>query len=264
MRRVGSRAGFAVAAVGLVFAAYQVQGWKMPRVLAAILIVGLLGVACVALASIAWEVVKELRSWSERRETSTAWISKEPPGQLDYIPDMNRAVKKFTRQMSRITRDTKRVGRLTTRQARLAKWVPKFGPRAGQIWANYTARRLLRSAVFIERRTSHLRATSAEFFRVQEAMFANLPAPTDAAERTALETARDSFVSQGETTEGAIDSVEGYRDAVRDVAQMNISRTLRVSGERLAGQLDGMVLVLRRSLKDSQRLATAVDRKLKP
>jgi len=42
---IGGRAGFAVAAIGLVFAAYQVQGWTMPRPLAVVLITALLAVA---------------------------------------------------------------------------------------------------------------------------------------------------------------------------------------------------------------------------
>lgn len=270
MRHVGSRAGFFVVPVGLVFAAYQVEGWKMPRLLAAFLIAAMLTVAGVALLSIVWETIKEIRRLRERRETSTAWISNEPPGALDFVPDMNRAARKFNRQMGRLTRDTARVGRMMTRQARVVKWVPlvvkwlpKYGPRVAQLWANHTAKRILRSAIFIEKRTSHLRATIDEFTRAQEGQLANLTAPSSEAERVAFESVRTAVTTQTATTDGAINSVGGYRDTVRGVAQQNFSRALRVSGERLADQLDAMIVVLRRFLKDSERLEMLLERKLK-
>jgi len=95
MRRIGGRAAFTVASFGLVFAGFQVQGWKMPRLLAVVLIVLLLVGAGVAALSIVWESVKEAKRWLEHRETSTAWIASESPGLLDYVPDMERASKKF-------------------------------------------------------------------------------------------------------------------------------------------------------------------------
>jgi hypothetical protein len=261
VRRIGSRAGFVLAAIGLVFAAYQVQGWTMPRLLAALLIGLLLAVAAVALFSIVWEAIKEVQRWRERRETSTAWIAAEPPGMLDYVPDMKRASKKFVRQMSRLNRDTSRIGNQMSRDSRSIKLAVLFGPRAAQLWANHSARGILRSAVFIERRTDHLRATIAEFARAREGQLASLPAATNEEERAALAEARAAVAEQSATTAEAIDSVEGYRVAVLDVSQNNFSRTLRVSSHQLAEQLAAVIVVLRRSLKDSQRLEELFEEK---
>jgi hypothetical protein len=264
MRRIGSRAGFFVAAIGLVFAAYQVQGWKMPRLLAAVLIASMLMVAGIALFSIVWEAIKEMRDWRERRETSTAWIAAEPPGLLDYVPDMNRASNKFVRQMGRLNRDTTRVGKQTTRDARTIKWALLFGPRAGQLWANHSAKGILRSAVFIEKRSTHLRKTVDEFARAQEGQLTSLGAPGSEEERVALESLREIVASRSASTTEAIVSVSGYRDAVREFSQQNYSRALRVSNKRLAEQLDAVLVILRRSLKDSERLEALLERKVRP
>lgn len=167
LRRVGSRAGFVLAAVGLVFVAYQVQGWTMPRLLAALLIGLLLAVAAVALLSIAWEAIKEAARWRERRETSTAWIAAEPPGHLDLVPDMNRATKKFVRQMNRLNHDTKRLGRKIGRYARFMNWVSLW-PRAALTLANQAAKANARSAAFIEKRSAPLRKTIDELRRAQK------------------------------------------------------------------------------------------------
>lgn len=263
LRRIGGRAGFAIAAIGLVFAAYQVQGWKMPRLLAAVLIAALLAVAGVAILSIVWEGVKEVRRWREERETSTAWIAAEPPGLVDYGPDMNRANKKFLRQMAKLTRDTKRVGVRMGRHAKLAKVAQFFGPRAAQIWANHAAKGILGSAAFIEKRTGHLRATIAESTRAQEGHLVSLPAPANDEERVALGTLRESFVERSTSTAQAIASVEAYRNVVRIAADENLSRTLRVASNKLADQLDAMSQVLRRSLRDSQRLEVLCEQKAK-
>src|SRR5436853_4341528 len=98
MRWIGGRAGFAVVVFGLVFAAFQVQGWTMPRPLAVALIVLLLAAGGVAVLSIVWEAVKEAKRWREDREMSLEWVENERPGVIDYVPDMNRASKKVVRQ----------------------------------------------------------------------------------------------------------------------------------------------------------------------
>lgn len=263
MRRIGSRAVFGIGSVGLVFAAYQVQGWTMPRLLAVVLIGMLLVAAASAFLSIAWEAINEVRGWRERRETSTAWIAAEPPGLLDYVPDLNRASKMFSRQMDRITRDTARVGKQTSRDARTIKWAVRLGPRTAQLWANRTAKGILRSAVFIEKRSAHLRETVDEHARVSESHLNSLGSPQGDEDRAALETARQAVAGRSATTAEAIESVSGYRDAVLGVSEQNFSRTLRVSNKRLADQLDAVIVVLRRSLRDSQRLESLLEGKAK-
>jgi hypothetical protein len=261
MRRIGPRSGFGLVAIGLVFAAYQVQGWKMPRLLAAVLIAVLLTAAALVVLSIVWEAIKEVRDWRERRETSTEWIASEPPGLLDYLPDMQRASKKFVRQMNRLNRDTARLGKRTGRNARTMKRASMFGPRAAQFWANHTAKSIFRSAVFIEKRSAHLGKTLAEFARAQEGQLNSLAAPKSEEERASLATAREALADRSATTAEAITSVTGYRDSTLELSQQNFSRTLRVSNKRLAEQLDALIVVLRRSLKDSKRLESLLERK---
>jgi hypothetical protein len=82
------------------------------------------------------------------------------------------------------------------RHARLVKVAKFSGPRAAQIWANYTAKGVFRSAGFIEKRTGHLRATVAEFARAQEGHLASLPAPTNDEEREAFVATGASFASR--------------------------------------------------------------------
>lgn len=264
MRRIGSRAGFIVVPIGLVFAAFQVQRWTMPRLLAVLLITAMLAIAVVAALSIGWETIKEIRGWRERRETSTAWIEEEPPGRLDLAPDMDRATKKFVRQMGRLSGDTEKVGKQRARDARTLAWASLLGPRAAQLWANHSAKGILRSAVFIEKRTAHLQKTVKEFARAREAHLVGLDAPTTAEDREALENLRKDTAESLASTADAIASVSEYRDSVREFAQINASRTLRVSSERLSEQLDAMVAVLRLTKKDTERFQALLDRMAKP
>lgn len=87
MRRIGGRAAFVVGSIGLVFAAFQVQGWTMPRPLAIALITVLLVAAAVALLSILWEAIEEARRWREGREVNVrSWCKTAPrsTGELSY------------------------------------------------------------------------------------------------------------------------------------------------------------------------------------
>lgn len=149
------------------------------------------------------------------------------------------------------------------RHGRVVKVAQLLGLRATQVWANHTARGIFQSADFIERRAGYLRAAMAEFTRAQEGHLASLPAATNDEERRTFEELRASFASRNESTLNAISSTESYRDVVRDSAQQNLSRTLRVSSNRLADQLDAMILVLRRSGKDSGRLQALCEQKAK-
>lgn len=226
----------------------------MPRLVFDVLIVALLCVAGVAFLSVCWEGFTEVRRSLERRETSTAWIDTEPPGSWDYIPDLKRAEKKFVKQMGRLSSDTGRVSERTARAARFVKVAIWCGPRVSQLFGKYSARGYLRSAHFIEGRTGHLRKTVAEFARAQEANLSRLPAPANDAERALLVAARSALAESIATTSSAIESTSMYRDSVREFSALNVSRALRVSSGRLADQLDALIVVLRRSLKDSERL----------
>jgi hypothetical protein len=261
LRKVGSRAGFGLAAVGLVFAAYQVQGWTMPRLLAAFLIVLLLAVVAVAVLSIAWETIREVMRWRERRETSTAWIAAEPPGQLDLIPDMERATKKFVRQMKRLNRDTGRLGKKIGRYSRLMNWARRFGPRAVLTLANQAAKANSRSAAFIEKRATHLRKTVDELRRTQEGQLTRLSDPETDEDWAALSEAQAVAASRTVTTAETIESVVGYRDAVLGIAHQDLARTLTASSKQLAAQLEAVIVILRRSLKDSERAEALLKQK---
>jgi hypothetical protein len=261
MRRIGTRAAYVLVPIGLAFAAAQVQGYKMPKPLALGLIGVLLSVAAVAVLSIVWETVKEVRRRLERRETSTAWIDSDPPGQLDYIPDLTRASKKFVKQMGRLSDDTGRVSKRTERAARVLPFALMCGPRVAQLWGEWSALGYLRSAAFIEGRTDHLRKTVAEFGRAQEANFMRVPAPASDEERAMLTAARAAVVEQIATTASAVESTSAYRDSVREFFDQSVSRALRVASGRLVDQLDAMIAVLHRSLTDSERFLALIDQK---
>jgi hypothetical protein len=247
----------------LVLATYQVQGEKMPRVLAAIIIYSLLAVSAIAVLSIVWECVKEFRVWRERRETSTAWIDAEPPGHLDFIPDMQRASKKFIEQLNELNTDTARVGRKMRRHTRVSPLMRFASSRMRQRWANSAARSVTRSAVFIEKRQDHLRATVGELKRVTEAQVASA-APETEADRAALLEFRRVIVSRNVSTLEAVASVEGYRDVALGLSEQNLSRTLRVSNKRLSEALDGIIRTLRGFVRDGERLEAALALKAKP
>jgi hypothetical protein len=174
---------------------------------------------------------------------------------------MNRATKKFVRQMNRLNRDTARLGRKIGRYGRFMNWASRFGPRAVLTLANQAAKANSRSAGFIEKRSTHLRKTVDELRRALEGHLSRLGDPETDEDWAALSAAQDVAADRSATTAETIESVIGYRDAVLGIADQDLARTLTAASKQLAAQLDGVIVILRRSLKDSERAEALLKQK---
>lgn len=80
-------------------------------------------------------------------------------------------------------------------------------------------------------------------------------------DRAALSAAQAAAAERSATTATTIASVIGYRDAVLGIASQDVARTLTASARQLAAQLDGVIVILRRSLKDSERAEALLKQK---
>jgi predicted PurR-regulated permease PerM len=109
-KRIGVAASFASVAIGLLLAAFQVQGWTMPRLLAIVLIVLLSVMVAIAVSAIVYEVVRTVRRFLKHRATTPSWVSTERPGLLDYEADGIRAGERFTKELTKLSRDTEGLG----------------------------------------------------------------------------------------------------------------------------------------------------------
>ena len=104
--RIGLSASFASAAIAILLAVFQVQGWTMPKVLAVCLIVLLLAMVSTALAMIVYEVARTFKRYLEHRATSASWVPSEKPGLFDYEADGIRANNRFRRELEKLNKDT--------------------------------------------------------------------------------------------------------------------------------------------------------------
>jgi hypothetical protein len=149
--RIGAAAALASAATGLLLAAFQVQGWTMPKPLAIGLIVFLVAMIVAMAAAIIFEAIRALRGFLEHRETTPTWVESEEPGVLDFEPDGIRAQERFTTELGKLARDTGRLGRRLSRHSRrMQRNVGKSGRKKQRI-ANRAARDIERSANYIEK-----------------------------------------------------------------------------------------------------------------
>jgi hypothetical protein len=263
MRRIGSRAGFGVAAIGLVFAAYQVQGWKMPRLLAAALIASMLAVAGIALLSIVWEVISEVRGWREHRATHASWVSAEPPGKLDYEADGLRAQERFTRELLKQAKETHRLGKKLARYTKRIGRRRFSGPRRRQRQANRSAKSIERGAVFIEKRVELLKALVKDVERNYQG-YISIAVPevdTEAEFQAAMEL-RNSLESGRATTAETLRSASEYRESIKELETQNLSRTVRIASGRLEKAQSGIVAVLRSHERATAGIIREFDKKL--
>jgi len=263
MRRVGSRAGFAVAAIGLVFAAYQVQGWKMPRLLAAVLIAAMLTVAGIAFLSIIWEAVQEVRLLLERRETSAGWIIEADPGLFDFEADGLRAMEEFTEELEKLSKDTQRIGKKLPRHSQLMErsTAPGVNGKMRQNLANRAAKDIRHSATFIKKRLDLLTVLNTEIGRNLVPWVRLMTIETDE-DAEAAQLMREMGDSGARVTDDVIASLRGYRASVKGIEEQNASRSLRIAARELGESLDGIERVLRKRLADSRRLNDELERKL--
>ena len=259
--RIGVEATLASVAIGLVLAAFQVQEWTMPRLLAIILIVLLLFMVAVALSAIVFEVARAVRRFLEHRATSPSWVSSEKPGRLDYEADGIRANKRFTKELNKLNRGTEKLGRQLDRHAKRFERSKNASGRMKQRRANRSAKAIDKSAVFIEKRLDLLQALVRDIVRNSEGVIAMTDIETDSDLASAKEF-RDTLAEGHEATTEALESVSGYRETVKQTEQMNLSRTMRIASRRLAGALDGVEKMLRKHQGGLLRLDQTLNSKI--
>lgn len=258
-------ASIASVAIGLVLAAYQVQGWKMPKPLAVTLIVILLVMAAVALLATFFEVGRTILRYREYRATNPAFVSTENPGLLDYEADGIRATKRLTKEYNEFAGQTGKLGKKMERhtkatESRGASW----GPKKRQRRANRAAKAINKSAMHTEKRLSLLKALVADVLRNAEGLVANIDlSAVDAEDIQGAKDFRDTLTGTHQEGTEALKSVAEYRETVQNTEQMNLSRTMRIASARLGGALDGVVDLLKKHTTESRKIANALDNKIK-
>jgi hypothetical protein len=259
--RIGLWAGLASAGIGLFFALFQVQGWKVPKPLALALIVVLLAVIAGAVSMIAFEIWRAGRRFLEHRATSPSWVASEAPGLLDYEADGLRAIERFSRELNKIAEDTvslgKRLDRHTRRIVRLQGKSAKRRQRA----ANRSAKSINKSAIYIEKRVALLRALVKDIDRNYSGLIASQEIETEADFETAVGFRNILDTGRTATTE-ALASVTEYRVSTQETEALNLSRTVRNASKRLAKALIGMETIFKNYEKSSAGLVRDFDRKL--
>lgn len=108
--KIAGPAGFAAVIIAIIFAIYQVQGWKMPTPLAVFLLATLFLMLFTSLGIICFELISVSRQFLEHRATSASWLSREAPGLLDYEADGERASQRFLKEINKLAIDTQKLG----------------------------------------------------------------------------------------------------------------------------------------------------------
>jgi hypothetical protein len=259
--RIALLAALASATTGLFLAAFQVQGWTMPKPVAISLIV-LLGAMIVTSASlIVYEALRAFRGWLDHRATTAAWVESTEPGVLDYEPDFLRAGTGFTKELGKLARDTGRLGeKLAKHTTRMTRAAGKSG-RVKQRRANQAASVVSESAVYIEKRLEMLEAIAKDVRRNQDGLVATLSFETNQ-EIDEAKTWLEVLIESRDTVVEAADSTADYAQSVRSLEQQNPSRTLRIACERLGDALEGIVRLLRKVENGGGKTAKALERKI--
>jgi hypothetical protein len=260
-KRIGVAASLASVAIGLLLAAFQVQGWTMPRLLAVILIVLLIVMIAIALSVIVYEVVGAVRGFLEHRATSSSWVSSERPGLLDYEADGIRASERFTKELIRLNRDTETLGKKLQRHTKAFERSKGKSAKTRQRRANRSAKDIDRSAVFIEKRSDLLQALVKDIVRNAEGLIAASNFETEA-DLSAAKEFRETLNQTHQVTTETLGSVVEYRESVTGIERDNLSRTVRIASGRLAGSLDGVVKMMRKHNSGSLKLVHSLDRKI--
>jgi type III secretory pathway component EscS len=260
--KVGSLAAFAGIAIGLSLAAYQVQGWTMPRPLGITVIAVLLAMAAVALAMLAYELIRAFLRFLEHRTTTPSVVLSEPPGLVDYQPDAERASKLFIRVLNKLNHDTETLGKKLERSSRRMTRAVRRNPRARQRIANRAARNIDKSASYIEKRLERLQALVMDMGRSHQGWMQSLSVDTDE-DRKALVTLRATVVEGQQATIFAGDSISGYRRTVREMEKQNLARALTRACRRLGEALDGIEKALKRQEREQGELIRVLDAKLR-
>jgi hypothetical protein len=260
-KRIVAEATFASVALGLFLAAFQVQGWTMPRAVAIVVIVLLALLSAAAISALVYEVVRSVRSYLEHRATTSSWVSSERPGLLDYEADFIRANERFTKELTKLNRGTQRLG------ARLQRHTETFARSQGasgktkQRRANRAAKDIDKSAVFIEKRLDLFEVLVKDIARNAEGLIASSDLQnTDDIDAARL--FRDTLEGGEEATAQTLPSVSEYRASVKETEDLNLSRTIRIASGRLVRSLQGVEKVLKKYRAEAQKLVHSLDRRI--
>jgi xanthosine utilization system XapX-like protein len=259
--RVGLWAALASAAIGILLALFQVQGWTVPTPLALALITLLLAVIAVSASMVAYEVIRAIRQYMEHRATSPSWVESTKPGVLDYEADGVRAMNRLTRELVKLGKDTRTLGKRLSGHAKRLGRLQNATAQKKQRAANRSAKSMNKSAVYIEKRVDLLRALVKDIDRNYAGFIGLLEINTDE-DFEAAKTLRDILArNMAATTESAA-SVDGYRQTVQGTEAQNATRKVRVAADRLEQALGGVHSVLRNFEKSSAGLIRTFDAKL--
>jgi hypothetical protein len=259
--RIGLASTLVGGAIGILFAGFQVQGWRVPKLLALVLF-AVLGLVIVgAVLAVVYEIVRAVRRFLEHRATTASWVSAEAPGFLDFEPDGMRAMDRFTREMNKLSGDTKDLGeKADSHTKRMERSMQSSGKRKQRL-ANRAAKDIDRSAVYIEKRAALLSALVHDIFRNFQG-FVEMTTPSSEEEFRVAEELRSVVDETRKVTVQSIESTEGYRDSVRVLEKQNPTRNVRIAAKRLAEALSDVVVILGQYEKRSSALASDLDRKL--
>jgi len=266
LRRLSIAAGIATAAIPLLFAIYEVQGWTMPTPLAIILTASLYLIIVGALVVICWEVVMVARNYWQKRTVTAAWLSDEEPGLLDYEPDYARASKRFLKEINKLSRDTAKLGeKLSKHRKDTLESVKRGNPQEKQKRGNQAGTSINKSAVFFEMRAKLLDALVKEIGRNAKGQIAHVN--IQISEQEDIEAAqflRSVLDKTVNSATGAIASLSGYIDSVNYLAELNPSpsRSIRVASQRLRDALDHVLKILQEFQSYSRQLTVMLEKRV--
>lgn len=260
-------AGFVAIVSGLILAFFEVQGWDMPTPLAIFIMAVLFVMLFIGLGAVCYAVILGIRKYFEERATSASWVSKEEPGLLDYEADGIRAMERFTKEISKLTTNTQK---LTTKLRRYTAEFNKF-KKLGKIIkgiekqnkANKVAKDIDRNAVYIEKRARLFDALENDITRNYNGIIANTVINTEE-DKAMVQNFLDALVSYEQSVSGGINSLNKYRDSVRDIERQNLSRTISIASARLGRGLDSLLRIFQNSSNNLGLIRVKLDKRLHP
>lgn len=260
--RIGVPASVAGVAIGILFAIFEVQGWKVPTPLAIFFLAVVSAIIIAALGMVVWELVKEALRFREYLVTTPSWVLPDEPGLMDYEPDSLRAIGRFNGELQGLGRDTRRVGQAIGRHTvRLQEAAASGNAKLKQRRANQAAKAMDRSANYISKRAALMKALVKDIYRNMAGLIATAGITTEG-DRAAAQTLLANLDANQDIVATSIDQVVEYRGSVQSTEDANLARTLRKASERLGESLEDTVRILRDYRQKSRQLHAQLRRRL--
>jgi hypothetical protein len=260
--RLGLSLAAASAALGVLFAVLQVQGWKVPRPVGIAAVVLSTFAICCAFAWFAYEIGRALRRLHKHWITTPTRIPTEPPGFFDLEVEGVDAMKRFSEELTKLTKRNQRLTKRITRSTKFIEWAAILPARSKRWVVNRPGRHMTRYAGYIEDRADLLK-TIVEAIHTNVGGHIALFTFTSEADRQAGMRFREVIEGTRAETRGAIDANVGYSAALRSTEQQNPSRIMRTSCKRLADGIDAVVVILRLQERRSGELVRLLDQMLR-